>query len=80
MPPPLTRVSRQLSIVVETGAPARSKGGGGIGRSKGGGGIGRSGGGGLEQASSHARRWLGAQWAGLSPGGAPSWAEPSGAR
>jgi hypothetical protein len=71
MPPPLTRVSRQLSIVVETGAPARSKGGGGIGR---------SGGGGLEQASSHARRWLGAQWAGLSPAGAPSWAELPGAR
>ena len=57
MPPPLTRVSRQLSIVVETGAPARSKGGGGIGR---------SGGGGLE--------------AGLSPGGAPSWAELPGTR
>ena len=66
MPPPLTRVSRQLSIVVETGAPARSKGGGGIGRSGGGGGIGRSGGGGLE--------------AGLSPGGAPSWAELPGTR
>ena len=27
-----------------------------------------------------ARRWLGAHWAGLSPGGAPSWAELPGAR